>query len=93
MSACCVSNTLVVDIINVVSVVKGVKVEQWIESDDNTLKHLYWRQALNCTTFELSVCNCYNSSFILGRIGTDIFPNSRSLSTASVGPPRIPTRS
>ncbi|KAM0461324.1 hypothetical protein ACHAPV_004643 [Trichoderma viride] len=51
------------DIINVVSVVMGVNVKQWIESNDDDIQEsLYWRQAFNCRTSELSsvalVCNC-----------------------------------
>lgn len=44
------------DIINVVSVVMGVNVKQWIESNDDDIQEsLYWRQAFNCRTSELSV--------------------------------------
>ncbi|KKO98179.1 hypothetical protein THAR02_09723 [Trichoderma harzianum] len=51
------------DIINVVSVVMGVNVKQWIESNDDDIQEsLYWRQAFNCRTAELSsvalVCKC-----------------------------------
>ncbi|UKZ46559.1 hypothetical protein TrVGV298_000764 [Trichoderma virens] len=51
------------DIINVVSVVMGVNVKQWIESNDDDIQEsLYWRQAFNCRTSELSsvalVCKC-----------------------------------
>lgn len=50
------------DIINVVSVVMGVNVKQWIESNDDDIQEsLYWRQAFNCRTSELSVCNGYSS--------------------------------
>ncbi|RFU76968.1 ebs-bah-phd domain-containing [Trichoderma arundinaceum] len=51
------------DIINVVSVVMGVNVKHWIESNDDDIQEsLYWRQAFNCRTSELSsvelVCKC-----------------------------------
>ncbi|OAQ57643.1 BAH domain-containing protein [Pochonia chlamydosporia 170] len=51
------------DIINVVSVVTEALVHQWIESnDDETHDTLYWRQAFNVATLELSsaelICNC-----------------------------------
>ncbi|KAH0498372.1 hypothetical protein TgHK011_005626 [Trichoderma gracile] len=51
------------DIINVVSVVMGVNVKQWIESNDDDIQEsLYWRQAFNTRTSELSsvalVCKC-----------------------------------
>lgn len=50
------------DIINVVSVVMGVNVKQWIESNDDDIQEsLYWRQAFNCRTSELSVCKIYNN--------------------------------
>jgi hypothetical protein len=46
-----------VDIINVVSVTGPVTVNQWIESDDEEITdELYWRQAYDCRTSELSVC-------------------------------------
>ncbi|KAL7940359.1 hypothetical protein V8C42DRAFT_349552 [Trichoderma barbatum] len=53
----------VVDIINVVSVVGAVNVRQWIESNSGGIQEsLYWRQAFNCRTSELSsvalVCKC-----------------------------------
>ncbi|EXL65211.1 hypothetical protein FOPG_18555 [Fusarium oxysporum f. sp. conglutinans race 2 54008] len=44
-----------VDIINVVSVTGPVTVNQWIESDDEEITdELYWRQAYDCRTLELS---------------------------------------
>ncbi|KAL6790227.1 hypothetical protein GGI42DRAFT_219551 [Trichoderma sp. SZMC 28013] len=51
------------DIINVLSVVMGVNVKQWIESNDDDIhESLYWRQAFDCRTLELSsaalVCKC-----------------------------------
>ncbi|EXL65210.1 hypothetical protein FOPG_18555 [Fusarium oxysporum f. sp. conglutinans race 2 54008] len=43
------------DIINVVSVTGPVTVNQWIESDDEEITdELYWRQAYDCRTLELS---------------------------------------
>lgn len=57
MHACIIPNAKAVDIINVVSVVMGVNVKQWIESNDDDIQEsLYWRQAFNCKTSELSVC-------------------------------------
>ncbi|EXK79067.1 hypothetical protein FOQG_16305 [Fusarium oxysporum f. sp. raphani 54005] len=52
-----------VDIINVVSVTGPVTVNQWIESDDEEITdELYWRQAYDCRTLELSsvelICKC-----------------------------------
>jgi hypothetical protein len=53
------ANSRAVDIINVVSVVMGVNVKQWIESNDDDIQEsLYWRQAFNTRTSELSVCTC-----------------------------------
>jgi hypothetical protein len=53
-----------VDIINVNSVVGVAQVRQWIEStDDEVHDALYWRQAFNLATLELSV-----SSFPLNYI-------------------------
>ncbi|EXK26396.1 hypothetical protein FOMG_17010 [Fusarium oxysporum f. sp. melonis 26406] len=51
------------DIINVVSVTGPVTVNQWIESDDEEITdELYWRQAYDCRTSELSsvelICKC-----------------------------------
>ncbi|EXK79066.1 hypothetical protein FOQG_16305 [Fusarium oxysporum f. sp. raphani 54005] len=51
------------DIINVVSVTGPVTVNQWIESDDEEITdELYWRQAYDCRTLELSsvelICKC-----------------------------------
>ncbi|KAM3549471.1 hypothetical protein ARSEF4850_008833 [Beauveria asiatica] len=50
------------DIINVMSVVQHARVNQWIESDDETQDAMYWRQALECQTMQLSsidlVCRC-----------------------------------
>lgn len=46
------------DIINVESVVMGVNVKQWIETNDGYVQEpLYWRQAFNYKTSELSVRN------------------------------------
>ncbi|TQV95851.1 Bromo adjacent region [Cordyceps javanica] len=43
------------DIINVVSVVQHARVNQWIESDEEEIQDaLYWRQALECQTSQLS---------------------------------------
>ncbi|KAJ6779554.1 hypothetical protein PWT90_05178 [Aphanocladium album] len=51
------------DIINVVSVVQPANVNQWIEADDEEIQDaLYWRQAFECQTSQLSsidlVCRC-----------------------------------
>ncbi|PWI64528.1 hypothetical protein PCL_09577 [Purpureocillium lilacinum] len=51
------------DIINVVSVAMPATVNQWLESeDDREQRALYWRQAFNCLTSELSpvdlICKC-----------------------------------
>ncbi|OAA64974.1 Bromo adjacent region [Cordyceps fumosorosea ARSEF 2679] len=50
------------DIINVVSVVQCAQVKHWIESDDEEQNALYWRQAFDCRTNELSpihlLCCC-----------------------------------
>lgn len=44
------------DVINVVSVVMPATVNQWIEADDEEVQDaLYWRQALDCRTSQLSV--------------------------------------
>lgn len=44
------------DVINVVSVAMKATVHQWIESDDEEVQAaLYWRQAYNCRTAQLSV--------------------------------------
>lgn len=57
LCSCIITNAKAVDIINVVSVVMGVNVKQWIESNDDDIQEsLYWRQAFNCRTAELSVC-------------------------------------
>jgi hypothetical protein len=46
----------VVDVINVVSVTMPAIVNQWIESDDDEIQDaLYWRQALDYRTSQLSV--------------------------------------
>ncbi|KAI6518244.1 hypothetical protein MCOR16_009095 [Pyricularia oryzae] len=57
------SNHMVVDVINVVSVTSSAQVNQMIENDtDNNQGALYWRQALNVWTNELSVGHqVYNS--------------------------------
>ena len=44
------------DIINVVSVTGKVEVNQWFEENhDDVLESLYWRQAFDVRTMELSV--------------------------------------
>lgn len=46
-----------VDIINVVSVTQQATVNQWFEENDDDIQSaLYWRQALDVRTLELSVC-------------------------------------
>ncbi|GJC90470.1 hypothetical protein ColLi_13308 [Colletotrichum liriopes] len=45
-----------VDIINVTSVTSPADVKQWNEKDDEDAQEaLYWRQALDCQTNQLSV--------------------------------------
>ncbi|KAL1839522.1 hypothetical protein VTJ49DRAFT_1424 [Mycothermus thermophilus] len=51
------------DIINVVSVTSQAHVRQWYEENDEEIQHaLYWRQAFDVRTYELSsvelVCSC-----------------------------------
>ncbi|KHN93860.1 ebs-bah-phd domain-containing protein [Metarhizium album ARSEF 1941] len=51
------------DVINVVSVAMKATVHQWIESDDEEVQDaLYWRQAFNCRTSQVSsvdlTCKC-----------------------------------
>lgn len=47
---------LLVDVINAVSVTMAAEVNHWIETDeDDTQSALYWRQAFNCNTSQLSV--------------------------------------
>ena len=46
----------VVDIINVVSVTSQAQVKQWYEENDEEIQNaLYWRQAFDVRTYELSV--------------------------------------
>lgn len=45
-----------VDVINVLSVVQPAKVSQWIEVDDEIPVALYWREAFDCTTSQMTVC-------------------------------------
>jgi hypothetical protein len=46
-----------VDIIHATSVIGVAEVAHWVEGDDDeTQTSLYWRQAFNCNTSELSVC-------------------------------------
>jgi len=45
-----------VDIINVVSVTSQAQVKQWYEENDDEIQQaLYWRQAFDVRTYELSV--------------------------------------
>lgn len=47
----------IVDVINVVSIAMHAVVNQWVESDDEQVHDaLYWRQAFDCRTSQLSVC-------------------------------------
>ncbi|KAG5925749.1 hypothetical protein E4U42_003989 [Claviceps africana] len=51
------------DVINVVSVAMKATVQQWIETDDDEVQDaLYWRQAFNCRTSQVSsvelTCKC-----------------------------------
>ena len=43
------------DIVNIHTVVKSAVVEQWIETKEVELEALYWRQAIDYRTSELSV--------------------------------------
>lgn len=44
------------DVINVVSVAMRAVVNHWVESDDEQVQEsLYWRQAFDCRTSQLSV--------------------------------------
>ncbi|WDK14429.1 BAH domain-containing protein [Colletotrichum graminicola] len=57
------SNHKAVDIINVVSVTLPANVKQWIEENDDEIQEaLYWRQAFDCRTQQLSsverTCRC-----------------------------------
>ena len=45
------------DIINVVSVTSQAQVKQWYEENDEEIQSLYWRQAFDVRTYELSVCS------------------------------------
>ncbi|KAK2600236.1 hypothetical protein QQS21_005032 [Conoideocrella luteorostrata] len=52
------------DVINVVSVAMKATVHHWIESDDDEVQDaLYWRQAFNCRTSQVSsvesTCKCH----------------------------------
>lgn len=52
----CADRLYEVDVINVVSVAMKATVHQWIESDDEEVQDaLYWRQAFNCRTSQISV--------------------------------------
>jgi hypothetical protein len=47
-----------VDVINVVSVTASAIVNQWDEQDEDSVQPaLYWRQAIDVRTMELSVCS------------------------------------
>lgn len=49
---------MAVDIINVVSVTEPAIVKHWFEeNDEETQDSLYWRQAYDIRSQELSVCN------------------------------------
>jgi hypothetical protein len=46
----------IVDIINVTSVVSQAQVKQWYEKNDEEIQYtLYWRQAFDVRTYEVSV--------------------------------------
>lgn len=60
---------LLVDIINVVSVTQQATVNQVTdENDDQVQSALYWRQALDVRTFELSVSHPREFRFPLPRL-------------------------
>lgn len=53
----CALTRLAVDIINVVSVTEPAIVKHWFEeNDEETQDSLYWRQAYDVRSQELSVC-------------------------------------
>ena len=53
------------DVVNVVSIVAVAQVREWIESnDDEVHDSLYWRQAFNFETLELSV-SCFSTEISL----------------------------
>ena len=50
------TNIGAVDIIDVLSVASRAQVKQWYEENDEDIQHgLYWRQAFDVRTYELSV--------------------------------------
>lgn len=55
---CSGTDKAAVDIINVVSVTSQAQVKQWYEENDEEIQNaLYWRQAFDVRTYELSVCD------------------------------------
>ena len=60
------------DIINVVSVTSQAQVKQWYEENDEEIQHaLYWRQAFDVRTYELSVSRSVShAQLLLHRIET-----------------------
>ncbi len=66
------------DIINVVSVTSPATVRQWYEeNDDEVQQALYWRQAFDVRTYELSVC--VPLSFIRSGFGCVLTPDSQTV--------------
>ena len=58
------------DIINVVSVTSQAQVKQWYEENDEEIQHaLYWRQAFDVRTYELSVSLSISHPQLLLRTG------------------------
>ncbi|KOS22010.1 hypothetical protein ESCO_002328 [Escovopsis weberi] len=76
------------DIINVFSVAMAADVQQWVESDDDDVQDaLFWRQALDCRTMELSCALPANPDELLvgctnAGLGKDK-PHSSSSSSSS----------
>ena len=76
------ANPMIVDIINVVSVTSQAVVNQMIEDNDEELQSsLYWRQALDVRTLELSVSimrsllnDAANHVYLVYRTGVQMWP-------------------
>ena len=73
-----VSDLDAVDIINVVSVTQQAQVNQMIEDNDDDIQNsLYWRQALDVRTFELSVSTLFDMSAWSGSLTLLFTPDDR----------------
>jgi hypothetical protein len=81
-----------VDIINVVSVTSQAQVKQWYEENDEEIQNaLYWRQAFDVRTYELSVCSWLPLYFSSSPCTNPVFPRPSSSSAAAI-PQGIPIR-